>query len=378
MQTLTKGANTSINRNQIKVGIQWSPEKIAGQDVDPSAYLLGPSKKVRSDDDMIFYNQPKSKNGSIHYSDGVFSINLNAIPADVQKIALALTLHGSGNFSSASRVTIEVQGTASFSPDTSTMQEKALILGEVYRRNDQWKFRAVGQGFNGGLGPLATHFGVDIKMEEPTKPTISAPPAPTTKVILEKGNTRLSLDKNAWDLRRITIGAGWKASGRDIDVDLFAMCFDAKGTVVDNTPQPIPHSLRRGYAWASGVNKSKDGAIEHSGDSKGGDGAQDDEAMVFSLNRVSPSTQRIKVGLCLYMGKDQGLQLGHVRSAYLRVIDGRGKEMIRYQIEQAATLWKNTYSVLLAELSRSGSGWQFTSLQQTFPVDSQIELAKLV
>jgi uncharacterized protein (TIGR00266 family) len=103
-----------------------------------------------------------------------------ALSPAVSKVAVCLTLYGGGSFAQASRIEVRVRDAAGaelarFSPPTAGMQEAALILCEVYRHQDGWKFRAVAQGFAGGLGPLASHFGVDIGTDQPTT-EVAAPP----------------------------------------------------------------------------------------------------------------------------------------------------------------------------------------------------------
>lgn len=167
------GGNTLIEKtDSVTVKVLWSPERIGGFDVDVSAFMLQDNQKVRGDNDFIFYNQPQTPDGSIHLDlashSAILTLKLNKLPDNIQKIAIAITIHGSATFSDSSLVEISIDGVARFSPDTSSMAESALILGEIYRRNSDWKFRAVGQGFNGGLEPLAQHFGIEIKSESPT------------------------------------------------------------------------------------------------------------------------------------------------------------------------------------------------------------------
>jgi len=186
MKSLTTGGNTALGASTVTVEINWSPIQISGCDVDASAFLLNSSGKVRNDEDFIFYNQPSGANGSLCLvvSGGkhIFTVNTNSLPNDIEKISFAITIHGNANFAGANQVNISVSQTATFSPSTNDRSETALILGELYKRNGQWKFRAMGQGFTGGLGPLATNFGVDILAEE--KETV--PDQDASKIRLEK------------------------------------------------------------------------------------------------------------------------------------------------------------------------------------------------
>jgi tellurium resistance protein TerD len=138
---------------------------------------------VRSDADFVFYNNLKSTDGSVVHSgdnttgagagdDETVTIDLAAVPADVDKVVFAVTIHDAEtrrqNFGQVSKAFVRcVNATGNteiarydLSEDGST--EAAMIFGEVYRAGSDWKFRAIGQGFKGGLGPLASSYGVNV------------------------------------------------------------------------------------------------------------------------------------------------------------------------------------------------------------------------
>ncbi len=236
MKTLTRGANTVIDRGPaITARLRWSPRRIGDSDVDPSAFLLGADDRVRSDADFIFYNQPASADGSVSLGtvgdEPSFVVQLDRVPSDVQAIAFALTIHGEGaacRFASAEKVTFEVDGVAAFEAPTTGMSESALIVARIYRRNGTWKVRAVGQGFAGGLGPLATHFGVDIADDDGG----AAPPAPDASAIrLEK--KLVSLQKKAPELvslvKKVQLSLEKKAISRD--QAKVALCLDISASM---------------------------------------------------------------------------------------------------------------------------------------------------
>lgn len=187
---LSKGGNINLSKEaptmtKVKLGLGWNPRATDGQqfDLDAVAFLIGANEKVRSDADFIFYNQSKSVDGSVvHHGDNrtgegagddeVVSVDLSRVPADVQKITLAVTIHEgqsrNQNFGQVSQAYIRVlnedsnnQEIARFDLSEDGSTEAAMIFGELYRHNSEWKFRAVGQGFNGGLGPLAASYGVN-------------------------------------------------------------------------------------------------------------------------------------------------------------------------------------------------------------------------
>lgn len=188
--TLQKGGNLSLSKTdptltKILIGLGWDPRSTDGTefDLDASAFLLGANGKVRSDADFIFYNQLKSADGSIEHTgdnrtgagdgdDEVLKIDLSRVPADIDKIAFTVTIHDADtrkqNFGQVGgsfiRVVNEVSGAEivryDLAEDAST--ETAMIFAELYRNNGEWKFRAVGSGFAGGLKALANSYGMSF------------------------------------------------------------------------------------------------------------------------------------------------------------------------------------------------------------------------
>ena len=188
--SLQKGGNVSLSKEapgltKMLIGVGWDVRATAGEnfDLDGSAFLLNASGKVRSDADFIFYNQPKSDNGAVVHQgdnrtgegegdDEVIEVNLAAVPADVDKIAITVTIHDADarkqNFGQVSSAFIRCVNAdsnveiARFDLSEDASVETAMIFGEIYRHNGEWKFKAIGQGFKGGLGALAQHFGVNV------------------------------------------------------------------------------------------------------------------------------------------------------------------------------------------------------------------------
>ena len=194
MSILSPGANAPVPSPIVSAVVNLRP--VAGIDVDVSAFLVKSDGKVRNDDDFCFYGQPSVGGGKVELvsSDNgrtEFRLNLGAIEPVIEKIALTATIHENKvRFASFSDITLDISGIKAIVP-TSGKTETALILGEFYRRNGEWKFRCVGQGFEGGLAPLATHFGVvvdDSPESPPTQTTTSPSPAmpSTARVSLEK------------------------------------------------------------------------------------------------------------------------------------------------------------------------------------------------
>lgn len=188
--SLSKGGNVSLTGaapglSRIVVGLGWDTRSSDGAafDLDASAFLLKSDEKVRSDADFIFFNQLKSADGSVEHTgdnldgggdgdDEQIKINLATVPADVTKVAISVTIHEAEarrqNFGMVRNAFVRVVDAANgseivrydLSEDFSI--ETALTFGEVYRHNGDWKFRAVGQGFQGGLGAMAKNYGVNV------------------------------------------------------------------------------------------------------------------------------------------------------------------------------------------------------------------------
>ena len=192
--SLSKGGNMNLSRaapglNSVTVGLGWDVRGTSGDgfDLDASAFLLteaGSNRfQVRNDQDFIFYNQPVSPCGAVKHlgdnrdgtgegDDEQVKIDLSRVPIDVVKVVMGVTIHEADqrrqNFGQVSNAFIRVINDADgqelarydLSEDAST--ETAMLFGEIYRHNGEWKFRAVGQGFQGGLAAMATHFGVQV------------------------------------------------------------------------------------------------------------------------------------------------------------------------------------------------------------------------
>ena len=188
--SLQKGGNVNLSKEapgmkKMLVGLGWSMRSTDGDafDLDGSVFLLGAGGKVRSDADFVFYNQNKSSDGSVVHSgdnrtgegegdDESITVELDKVPADVEKIAVCVTIHDAeakrqnfGMVASAyvrcvDAVTNVEVARYDLSEDASV--ETAMIFGEIYRHSGEWKFKAMGQGFKGGLGPMAKNFGVNV------------------------------------------------------------------------------------------------------------------------------------------------------------------------------------------------------------------------
>ncbi len=187
--SLQKGGNVNLSKEapgltKVIIGLGWDPRATDGKefDLDGSAFLLKADGKVRGDSDFIFYNNLKSTDGSVTHTgdnrsgegegdDERLVVDLSQVPADIDRLAVSVTIHEAEqrnqNFGMVSRAYIRCLNAdgekeiARYDLSEDGSVETAMIFGELYRAGSEWKFRAVGQGYKGGLGPLARSYGVN-------------------------------------------------------------------------------------------------------------------------------------------------------------------------------------------------------------------------
>ncbi len=188
--SLSKGGNLSLSKTdptltKLLIGLGWDERATSGQDfdLDASAFLLTALGKVRGDHDFIFYNQLKSADGSVEHTgdnrtglgdgdDEVIKVDLTRIAPEIDKIAITVTIHDAAlrgqNFGQVSNAFIRVVNEQTgaevvrFDLAEDYSIETAMVFGEVYRYNGEWKFRAVGQGYGGGLAAMCAQYGIVI------------------------------------------------------------------------------------------------------------------------------------------------------------------------------------------------------------------------
>ncbi|MHA6193517.1 TerD family protein [Pseudomonas wadenswilerensis] len=188
--SLSKGGNVSLSKeapglSEIIVGLGWDARVTDGAefDLDASVFVIGESGKVLGDGGFIFYNNKLSADGSIEHmgdnrsgqgegDDEQVNVKLTGLAAEVKKLVFAVTIHEAEarkqSFGQVSNAYIRVvnrtdgKEIARYDLSEDASSETAMIFGELYRHNDEFKFKAIGQGFAGGLKPLAEAHGVSI------------------------------------------------------------------------------------------------------------------------------------------------------------------------------------------------------------------------
>ncbi|MGZ3097658.1 TerD family protein [Streptomyces sp. H72] len=245
---MSKGSNTPVPTTALRVELGWRSGP-GVPDADASALLLV-GGKVRSDADFVFYNQPAHSSGAVRHegkgeaggrvTDSLL-VDLTRVEPAIETVILAASSDG-GSFGRIPELYIEVRDAARntvaarFDNPGATV-ETAFVLGEFYRRQGAWKFRAVGQGYDSGLEGLATDYGISV--DEPqqapppaapaptapppappvTRPATAPPPAPAappaepvrlTKVTLTKAAPSVSLTKQGGTSGALRVNLNWE------------------------------------------------------------------------------------------------------------------------------------------------------------------------
>ncbi|MEU5751689.1 TerD family protein [Streptomyces sp. NPDC047829] len=187
---MLKGSNVPLQATTVRAVLRWTPGQ-GVPDVDASALLLGPDDRVRSDEDFVFYNQPRHPSGQVwrlgkkrvgeDLTDTI-QTDLTGVEASVGRILLVASADGvSFDRVRSLRILLhdasaaDAEPLAYFDVKPETGQETALICGELYRRGEGWKFRALGEGYSNGLKGLATDFGISVDESEGAEDPMAAP-----------------------------------------------------------------------------------------------------------------------------------------------------------------------------------------------------------
>ncbi|MFC9506762.1 TerD family protein [Streptomyces sp. NPDC057002] len=192
---MLKGSNVPLEATTVRAVLRWTPGQ-GVPDVDASALLLGPDGRVRSDEDFVFYNQPRHPSGKVwrlgkkRAAEGLtdtIQTELTGVESGVSRILLVASADGvSFDRVQALRILLydaagtEAEALAYFDVKPETGEETALICGELYRRGEGWKFRALGEGYSNGLQGLATDYGISVDESEAAQETSALPTTAAT------------------------------------------------------------------------------------------------------------------------------------------------------------------------------------------------------
>ena len=189
--SLSKGQKVDLTKgnpglSKLMIGLGWDTNRYDGGadfDLDAAAFLVGGNGKVASDGDFVFYgNLNHASGGVVHTGDNLTGegdgddeqivVDLAKVPANVERIAFTVTIYDAEsrnqNFGQVSNSYIHIQDMASgtdlirYDLGEDFSIETAIVVGELYRYNGEWKFNAIGSGFQGGLAALCGHYGIDV------------------------------------------------------------------------------------------------------------------------------------------------------------------------------------------------------------------------
>jgi len=188
---LLKGQKLSLNKGNpdlknISVTIEW---KLGAEhnrnvllDLDISAFMLTATGKVEGPKDFVFYGNLKHPSGAVilnnnvkrkgNYQSLTVKLNLSTIPKNVMRIAFTATIYEAKvrkqSFAEISEAAVKIhddsknQEIVRYSLSEKYNVEDAVVFGEIYRNNNEWKFNSIGSGFMGGLAALCGHYGVEV------------------------------------------------------------------------------------------------------------------------------------------------------------------------------------------------------------------------
>lgn len=408
MIQLTKGGNAPLDQTDLTVTVDVAAA------ADLSALLVTEAGKVRTDADFVFYNQPQGPGVTcVPPAAGQpwqVRVDLTRVPADVHAVRLVTSLDDQGRvFGQVGQPVARVagpQGPVAEFAMTGLDRETIVVAVELYRRGAAWKVRAVGRGYDGGLGDLIADHGVSVDdapaapapapvpaaaPAAPSAPSYAAPSAPpayptpgaqppaapqpgfaapqpgfaaappaaapsTGEVSLTKGRPvslakgqKVQLTKDGGQaLTMIRMGLGWdpiKKGGflKSKEVDID---LDASA-VMFSRGQAVDIAFYNSL-------RSKDGSVHHQGDNRTGDGAGDDEVIVVDLPRVPAQVDNIVLLVTSYSGQT----FEQVQNAYCRLVDQADGELARYSLAGGMPFT----GLVMARLYRDGGQWKMQAI----------------
>ncbi|ARX84819.1 stress response protein [Streptomyces alboflavus] len=259
---MSKGANLPVGSAAVRAELAWG-EGPGGPTADASALLLTAAGRVRDDADFVFYNQPRHASGAVRHlgkqsaagvTTDTVEVDLRSLESGVERVLLCASADG-GTFGHLTGLTLRLLDASTGGElarfEMTATSETAFIGGELYLRGGQWKFRAVGQGYDSGLAGLATDFGITVDEEEPAAPAQpvapvapaapAAPPAPVAPAApsspsstprLTKGEELLPVDmRKRLSLRKEQVAVSLRKRGAEGVTARVILVLDASGSM---------------------------------------------------------------------------------------------------------------------------------------------------
>jgi stress response protein SCP2 len=200
---------------------------------------------------------------------------------------------------------------------------------------------------------------------------------------LRKGQS-INLRKEENDLSAITIGLGWKVRQKvglleafgsnetEYDLDAIALLLDQNDKIRNVGGVNLAGS---DVVYYHNLNHPS-GLVYHSGDNiVGGTGQSDDEQIVVLLNSLPQDYNRIMFIVSIYQGITKKQNFGMIENAYIRVVDGKGKEMFRYSLDRDPT-YQGKCTMVFGDVRRDGVSWKFSAIGDAYPTDSFVHIAQ--
>ncbi|MBR4222327.1 MAG: TerD family protein [Victivallales bacterium] len=203
---------------------------------------------------------------------------------------------------------------------------------------------------------------------------------------LQKGQT-INLEKDLYDLSSVTIGLGWDVKEQkkglfssifggekkeaDYDLDAIAFLLDANGKVAKLGDR----KLVGGDVIFFNNLRHFSGNIWHTGDNLTGEGEGDDEQIVVRLSRLDDCYQKIVVLVSIYKGIERGQDFGQVENAFIRAVDAKGQEILRYDLSNEEK-YDGMCSMVFGEFYRRNGGWKFRAIGTPYQTDSFVTIMR--
>lgn len=280
MIQLSRGQKTSLRdmipNGPITISINYLP-----QDIDIAAFSLDANQQIKDDQYTILFSNPQSpdRNIILHTTTGhaSFTINIDALPTHIERIIFTAT-NETASIANAQKLEVIIgDNIAQYDAKAGLTSEKAVMMIELYRHKGTWKLGTVGQGFNGGLAALITHFGGEIA--KPSTVSSAPPPKESTspkinlnKITLEKKQS-ISLIKTAKTFEEININLNWSrgtSNGRgffgkimaskaiDLDLGCLYVLKNGKKSVIQALGKKFGHLNKAPYIKLLGDDRTGD------------------------------------------------------------------------------------------------------------------------
>ncbi|HMS77452.1 TerD family protein [Gordonia sp. (in: high G+C Gram-positive bacteria)] len=370
MSALSKGQNGPLTVDAVVVDVTFAAL------ADVSALLVTDRGVVRSDNDFVFYNQPMGPGVQLKPGPGRMArlhVVTGQVPADIAAVRTVITLDDAGlrfgQFPAPIARILDVAGNELYSYMIEGLSSESVVVAiEIYRRGNQWKVRAVGQGYAGGFADLVRDHGVSVDDEPTPPPPVQAPqpvaaPAPVPEISLSKNRPvnlvkgqRVTLRKDGnVALTDIAMALGWDPGrGRSIDLDASVLMYSGSECM----EIVCFYHLR-----------SNDGSIVHSGDNLTGHGEGDDETISIALQRIPPHIDKLGFTVTSFLGQS----FKSVQNAYCRLVDTTtNTELARYTLNQKVP----HTAILMAAIDRQNGEWKLRAIGEGFSARTPKKAAK--